>query len=279
MSPSSPYGVPAARPRFYGNPCARLGARLPHRRLTVGNRPPVPARDNEDMRRVVRMESLLAHLPLLQGLPPRDLARIADATDRIPLARGDVLFRQGDAVTGFHAVVYGRVKLLHRGTDGRDRVVDVVEPKRSFGEPVMFLDRPYIVTAVALADTLVLRVRKDAVLAELARNPALASRIIGMLAQRIEALVHELHDAAVGTGAHRFIGWVLRQPAAQAVQGAAVVTLPTAKRLLAARLKVSPEHLSRILGELVDAGLIAVRGRDVLVPDVARLRDWQLESA
>jgi len=231
------------------------------------------------MRRAVRVESLLGHLPLLRGVAPSDLARIAAGTDKIELARGGVLFRQGDAVTGFHAVVYGRLKLVHRGTDGRERLVDVVAAGRSFGEPIMFLARPYIVTATALADSLLLHVRKDALLAELQRNPSLALRIIGALAQRIESLVRELHDVAAGTGAHRFVGWILRQPEAAPTAGVAVVTLPTAKRLLAARLKISPEHLSRILGDLTQAGLIAVQGRTVTIPSLARLRAWQLEAA
>lgn len=38
--------------------------------------------------------------------------------------------------------------------------------------------------------------------------------------------------------------------------------------------ELDAEHLSRILRELALAGLIAVDGRKVGIPDVGRLRDW-----
>jgi CRP-like cAMP-binding protein len=230
------------------------------------------------MPRAIRPEKLLASLPLFQGLEADALLRLAEGTTRRPLVRGEILFREGEPATGLHAVVYGRIKLFHLGSDGRERVIDIVGGGRTFGEPVMFLEKPYLVSASALADTLLLHVAKETVFAELQRNPRFAARIIGTLAQRTEALVRELQDYAIGTGSRRFVGWLLRQRGAAAASGTAVVTLPAAKRVLAARLKVSAEHLSRILRELAAAGLIAVRGREVTIPDLARLRAWQLDG-
>jgi CRP-like cAMP-binding protein len=117
------------------------------------------------------------------------------------------------------------------------------------------------------------------VFAELQRNPRFASHIIGTLAQRTEALVRELQDHAVGSGSQRFAAWLLRQAGARAASGAAVVPLPAAKRVLAARLKVSAEHLSRILRELADNRLIVVRGREITIPDLGRLREWQVDAS
>lgn len=230
------------------------------------------------MRREIRIEAFLANLPLLRGLAPEALARLAAGTTRRALKRGETLFREGDAPTGLYAVVYGRVQLASRAANGRERVIDTVGPGRSFGEPMMFLDKPYIVSARAVADVLVLHVSRETVFAELERNPGFATSIIGTLAQRAEALVRELHEHAVGSGSRRFVGWLLRQAGARKGSGEARITLPATKRALAGRLKVSAEHLSRILRELGEAGLIAVRGREITIPDVGRLRAWQLDG-
>jgi CRP-like cAMP-binding protein len=50
--------------------------------------------------------------------------------------------------------------------------------------------------------------------------------------------------------------------------------LPAAKSTIASRLNLSAEHLSRILGELTNEGLIEVHGRRIAIRDVARLREW-----
>jgi CRP-like cAMP-binding protein len=52
-----------------------------------------------------------------------------------------------------------------------------------------------------------------------------------------------------------------------------VVTLPTSKAIVASRLNVTPEHFSRILHDLVEAGLIEVDGRDMKIIDVEGLRN------
>lgn len=63
------------------------------------------------MRRAIRPEQFLARLPLFAGLGAAELARLAGATARRELKRGEFLFRQGEQPTGFHVVVHGRIEL------------------------------------------------------------------------------------------------------------------------------------------------------------------------
>jgi CRP-like cAMP-binding protein len=223
------------------------------------------------VRREIRPEQFLARLPLFAGLGAAELERLAAATTRRELKRGEFLFRQGEPSTGFYAVVHGRIALSSRPPHGRERVNDIVGAGRSFAEAIMFLDRPYIVSAKALSDALVLHVAKDAVFRELERNLAFARRIIATLSEKLHAAVRELDTYALGSGEQRFAAWLLRA-AGPAERGAVSVTLPAAKRAIASRLNLSAEHLSRILRHLVSEGLIEVRGRTVAIPDVARLR-------
>lgn len=224
------------------------------------------------MRREIRPEAFLARLPLFAGLGAEPLARLAAATTRRRLKRGEPLFLQGQPSTGVHALVYGSIRLATRSAHG-ERMVDIVGPGQSFGEPVMFLEKPYIVAATALSESLVLHVGKEAVFAELERNPQLARRVIATLSRRIEGLVRELETYALGSAAKRFAAWVLRRIPAEA-SGETSVTLPAAKRQLASQLNLSAEHFSRVLRELAARGLISVRGRKVRIADLERLRAW-----
>jgi CRP-like cAMP-binding protein len=223
-------------------------------------------------RREPDVGSFLAHLPLFQGLSEAELARLAAATSRRRLKRGEALFRQGEPSTGLHAVLYGSIRLSMRAARG-ERVVDIVGPGHSFGEPVMFMEKPYIVSATALADSLVLHVAKEAVFAELERSPRLARRVIAALSRRIEALVREVETYALGSAAKRFAAWLLRR-VPQGASGEATVTLPAAKRQLASQLNLSAEHFSRVLRELAARGLIEARSRRLRIPDLERLRAW-----
>ena len=219
------------------------------------------------MRREIRAESFLARLPLFEGLGPQGLARLASATTRRELKRGEVLFREGEPSSGLYALVYGSIQLASR----TGRVIDIVAAGRSFGEPVMFMEKPWIVSASALADSLVLHVARQAIFDELERNPAFARRVIGTLSERAEGLVRQLEARGAGPAAQRVVNWLLRQPAALA-GNQVTITLPGAKRAIASQLNLSAEHFSRVLRELSGRGLIEVHGRRLRLPDVERLR-------
>ncbi len=225
------------------------------------------------IRREPEVKSFLAYLPLFAGLAPLELERLAQGTVRRRLKRGEVLFRQGEAPAGLFAVVHGRIALTAESAGGRERVTEVIGAGRSFGEAIMFLERPYIVGARAMGDALVLQVSKDTVFAELERTPGFARRIIAALAAKLHATVRELELYALGSSGQRFAAWLLQNVPPSAVDPA-VVALPAAKRAVASRLNLSPEHLSRILRQLSDAGLVQVQGRKVQIPDPAALRRW-----
>lgn len=217
--------------------------------------------------------AFLAHLPLFQGLSAAELARLAEGTVRRRLRAGETLFRQGEPSTGVHAVVHGRIALTARTPRGGERVHDILGAGRSFGEAILFLEKPYIVSAKALGDALVLHVAKETVFAELERNPRFARRIIAALSAKLEATVRELDSYALGSASRRFAAWLLRASRA-GESGAAELTLPASKKAVASKLNLSAEHLSRILRELAGEGLIEVAGRTVRIGDVARVRRW-----
>lgn len=230
------------------------------------------------MRRQIAPASFLASLALFKGLPTSALDRLAAGASLRRLARGASLFRPGETPTGLHALVFGRIALRAIGPDG-ERVVDVITPGTTFGEPVLLLNRPYIVAAAALADSLVLHVARDTVIAEIDGNPAFRWRVITTLASRIEGLVTTLQDYALSSASRRFVAWLLRRRAVAAAHTAVVITLPGTKKSLASQLNLSAEHLSRVMHELAARGLIVIRAREVRIPDPDRLRAWQLSDA
>jgi CRP-like cAMP-binding protein len=220
-------------------------------------------------RREIAPQAFLAALPLFKTLDEAALARLAAATTRCSLARGERLFARGDSPTGMYVVVHGEIRLVARTPRRGERLTGVVEAGRSFGEAVMFLERPALVDAQAVGDALVLHLPKEAVFAEIERSPRFARRVIASLSQRIESLVHELDRQALGSGRARLVDYLVRRAGDAA--GVRQFTLPATKAAIASQLKLTPEHFSRLLHELAGAGLLQVDGRRISVPDVHRL--------
>jgi CRP-like cAMP-binding protein len=221
----------------------------------------------------LNIEALLTHVPLFNGLAPEEIARIARSTREIHATKGDILFHKGDQCTGFHLLVYGQIKLAFTSSQGSEKVVEIIGAGQSFGEAIMFMDKPYIVFAQALADSLLLHVSKAAVYEELQRDHNLCRKMLAGMAMRLHQLMNDVESYSLHSGKQRIIGYLLRELDEEDQNGTNVaVTLPTNKGIIASRLNLTQEHFSRILHELSDRDLIVVEGRKIHIPSVANLR-------
>nr|ACF98059.1 putative cyclic nucleotide-binding domain protein [uncultured bacterium 888] len=218
----------------------------------------------------------MSNLPLFSDLRREDIERIAAGTTTLRAEKGETLFRRGDPCNGFHVVVYGQVKLGFTSAQGAEKVVEIIGPQQSFGEALMFLERPYIVSAQTLADSLLLHVAKAAVFREIEADPLFARRMLAGLSRRLHGLVSDVESYSLRSGAQRVIGYLLREDVEHNVAGRVIeLTLPTTKNIIASRLNLTPEHFSRVLHELTVARLIEVDGRTVRILDVDRLRNFE----
>jgi CRP-like cAMP-binding protein len=221
----------------------------------------------------IRIQDFLKNLSLFRELTAEELDRIAAGTAQVRAPAGTILFRRGEPATGFHVIVYGQVKLAFTGADGSEKVLEILGPGQSFGEAVMFLDKPYVVLAETLLDSLLLAIGKHAVFAEIEHNPKFARKMLGGLAQRLHHLVGDLEAHTLRSGTQRVIGYLLRDlPDSAPAEAPVEVELATSKGVLASRLNITREHFSRVLHDLAAGGLIEVHGRTIRILDLGRLR-------
>jgi len=221
----------------------------------------------------INIEALLAHVPLFNELETDEIARLARGSREIPASRGDILFHKGDTPTGFYLIVYGQVKLAFTSPQGGEKVVDILGQGQTFGEAVMFMDKPFMVYAQALADSLLLHISKTAILEELNNDPKLGRKMIAGLSMRLHHLISDVESYSLHSGRQRIIGYLLREYPAQG-EKSITVTLPTNKGIIASRLNLTQEHFSRILHELSEKGLIVVEGRKIHIQEVEKLRTY-----
>jgi len=221
----------------------------------------------------INVEALLARVPLFNELESDEISRLARGTREVTASRGDILFHKGDTPTGFHLLVYGQVKLAFTSPQGGEKVVDILGQGQTFGEAVMFMDKPFMVYAQALTDSLLLHISKAAIIDELDKDPKLGRKMIAGLAMRLHHLIVDVESYSLHSGRQRIIGYLLRDTLEDGAKSLSV-TLPTNKGIIASRLNLTQEHFSCILHEFAEKGLIVIEGRRINIPDVDQLRAY-----
>jgi CRP-like cAMP-binding protein len=213
----------------------------------------------------------LSVLPLFNALQPAELQRLAQGCVLQRYARGEAVYRTGEPCEAFHVVVTGQVKLHAISPAGQEKVIELVGPGNSFGEALVFTDKPCVVNASAVTDSLLLGVRKETMFGEIAREPRFALRMLAGMSRRLHGLIHDVESYSLHSGLQRVIGYLLREQSGDDGEGVSTVSLPVSKATIASRLSITPEYFSRVLGELESAGLIEVDKRDIRILDAQRL--------
>ena len=222
----------------------------------------------------------LALLPLFQELLPAELERLTHGARMRKLARYENVFRVGQPCTELHIVVNGQIKLFALSPQGQEKIIHIIEAGNSFAEALMFLERPYVVNAQALVDTVLLSVSRQAVMREIEGNQRFCMRMLAGLSQRLHTLISDVQAYALQSGVERVIGYLLHGLPERAIgededentpEQPVSIKLPVGKAVIASRLSMTPEYFSRVLHELESQGLITIDKRKITIPDRARL--------
>jgi len=190
-------------------------------------------------------------------------------------SRGETIFLQGEEAKFVYIVLEGWVKLFRITPNGAEAVVGVFTRGRSFGEAVAFRSEAYPVTAEAVTDCRLLLFPASAILGMMQSCPELSTAMLASTFRHLQSLVNQVEQLKAHTGAQRVAEFLLELCPVE--DGACAVTLPYDKILIAGRLGMKPESLSRAFARLRENG-VRVKQNHAAIADVGRLRDYVEED-
>ncbi|ABK42985.1 transcriptional regulator, Crp/Fnr family [Magnetococcus marinus MC-1] len=201
---------------------------------------------------------------------------LAAQLSRRTLASGEILFQQGDPFEAFFLVLRGGIKLYRLSADGAEKVIEVIMPGQTFGEAVMFAQgNRYPVTAEALEATVLVAVPSSAYMAMLQRYPEASVGLLKDMSQRLHHLVMEVDRVTLQRARERLLSYLGQQVACG---NGSSCTLKMPRKVLASRLSMQPETLSRLFRGLKDQGIIAEQGQIITVLDPHAVQEGYLDE-
>lgn len=218
----------------------------------------------------------LARRSLLLASAPDSVARFVLETARVRgFSRGETIFLQGERASAIYIVAEGWVKLYRIAPSGAEAVVSVFTRGASFGEAVAFRHDTYPVAAEAVTDCALVRIEADVILRQIRENPEVAISILSATFVHLHGLVAQVEALKAQTGAQRVAESLLELATCR--DGPCEVTLPYDKVLIAGRLGMKPESLSRAFARLKEQG-VTIRQNLAVIEDLSVLRDFVEED-
>ncbi len=197
--------------------------------------------------------------PLFAGLNNGDLAALLKISRRSEVPKGTILFSEGEDARGFYVPVSGKIKIYKVTPEGRERVLRIAEPGRTFAESAIFDLGIYPANAATLERSILLFFPKQEVLHLLKSNVHLAINMIGGISRLLREFMDQMEAIAFRDVPSRLARYLLDLAETSGNR----VELPLSKTQLAVNLGTVSETLSRTFRKMVDDKLIRVQSRTI----------------
>ena len=233
------------------------------------------------MKKSLKLTDQIARIPLFGGLTGEHYEGLAMIVVDQVIARGQMIFTQGDKGEGFYVVVSGRVKVFKLSPDGKEQILHIFGAGEPFGEAAVFAGEKFPANAEALEESRVFFFPRPAFLELIGQNPSLALNMLAVLSRRLRKLASLVEDLSLKEVPGRLAAYLLYL--SEGKKGAVEVELDVSKNQLASLLGTIPETLSRILARMTREGVIAQTGqrriRILKRPDLEELASGERKLA
>jgi CRP/FNR family cyclic AMP-dependent transcriptional regulator len=219
------------------------------------------------------MEDVVRNAPLFLALDEEASIALRASMVEMDLARGEVIFSEGDAGDRLYVIVDGKIKLGTSSSDGRESLLAILGPGEMFGELSLFDPGPRTATATALTETTLLGLGHDALGPWLNGRPGVAQALLKALSQRLRRTNENLSDLVFSDVPGRVAKALLdlNEKFGENRSDGSYVEHDLTQEELAQLVGASRETVNKALADFVQRNWIKLEPRAVLILDLDRL--------
>lgn len=225
------------------------------------------AEDSPRSRFVVK-RNILARHALFSALCPADIDRLAGYARLERYARNQCIFSKGDPGSGLMAVVAGAVRISTPSADGKEIVLNVIQPGEVFGEIALLDGRDRTANAVASQECDILSLERREFVPFLRQNPDAALMLLTVLCERLRRTSEHVEDVVFHDPGSRLAKTILRlgQPI-----GGGRLRLRATQKEIGQMIGLSRESTNKQLQVWVRKGWVVIEKGGLVVLDAGAL--------
>lgn len=220
----------------------------------------------------MRLE-ILGKVPFFASLPPEELAGVNPLFREQGYEPGEFIYYAGDEAARLYVVASGKVKLVSHTLAGRDVLLDLLTPGEYFGSLATLGEALYADTAQAQTAVCALGIGADAFRGILDSSPAVAVRVLDVMAGRLRDARERIRQLSVHSVERRLAYTLLKLAGkfGQPKEVGLLIQVPLSRDDLAEMAGTTTETASRVLSQFQKDGLIDSGRGWVAVTDQAGL--------
>ncbi len=208
---------------------------------------------------------------IFDGLPGEALDKLIRDAHVVTYQRGKLLFLRGEPAKRFYLLLDGWVKVFRDTPEGEQTVIAILRSGETVAEAAIFLGKDFPASAEVVSDVRMLEMPAEPFLSLLREDGDLGIKMLGALSMRLRGLILHIEQIQARSTPQRLVSFLLEL--VNGKEGPEVIHLPYDKSLIAARLGMKPESLSRALAKLRDIG-VTTKGHEIFLRDIGELKEF-----
>ena len=206
---------------------------------------------------------MLKDIPLFSCLDEEALRHVEGVALRKRFPKNTIVFSKGDESDSLYIVESGKVKAVIHDEEGREIVLSVFRAGEYFGEMSALDGVPRSATVMTKEATEMLIIHRDDFKHSLSSNPDMAFNLLTVLLERLRRANQKIESLAF-TNVYGRVANLLTQLAEPSGREWVIKEKMTHQEI-ANMIGSSREMVSKIVGELVEAGYISIEKKQITI--------------
>jgi len=190
---------------------------------------------------------------------------IAAGAKSMELKKGEWVFRQGDHARFFFQVVSGQIKMSNFSEQGQEFVQGMFSDDQSFGEPPLFVDVVYPASAIASANSRLLKLSKEKFMALLLEQPKVGIEVSRNLAKRLHYKAVMATEISSHQPEHRILTLLKYLKAEMHNNSPSPIAIDLTRQQIADMTGLRVETVIRSIKKMESENLLEIRNRKVYI--------------
>lgn len=216
----------------------------------------------------------IRQVSIFHSLTPADAREIAPYLGTVSFSKKETIFAEGDASEWFYIVKKGKVKITKISQEGKEIILEIVQPVEFFGGIAVVRGFPYPANAVAMEETEVVKLSRRHLLSILDRFPNLMYSMAANIGDRIKDSHETLKNIALEKVESRIASLLIKlsDKAGERTAEGVVITMKLTKQDIAEMVGTTVETSIRTMSKLTKAGLVSSRAGKIVIRNLEGLK-------
>jgi len=173
--------------------------------------------------------------------------------------KNEVVFETDQTPRYYFQLVEGRIKMLNTDQEGKEFIQGFFYQGSSFGEPPLFVDKKYPASAVAVQDSIIMRIPKEGFLTILDEYPPIKQKFLEIFANRLYQKACTSRSLAINSPEERIMCFLNDYKQSRVLQGSSLI--PFTRQEIADLVGLRVETVIRTLGKLHQEKTVQIIGK------------------